>query len=115
MRILTLFSLFFLFAITTQAQLVLYRADFIHTVSGNSIVNGEMLVNGARIVSVGKNIANKPVGTLVVDLKGMQLYPGLIAATTSLGLTEIIFITLCGVDFILQLINFLFNPCRVHI
>ena len=89
MRIITLFSLLSLFANATQAQPVLYRADFIHTVSGKSIVNGEMLVNGARIVSVGKNIANKPVGTLVVDLKGMQLYPGLIATTTSLGLTEI--------------------------
>ena len=84
-----LIFLFFLLANVAQAQPALYRADIIHTVSGESIVNGEMLVNGARIVSVGKNTADKPVGTLVVELKGMQLYPGLIAATTSLGLTEI--------------------------
>ncbi len=84
-----LISLLFLLTNVAQAQPVLYRADIIHTVSGESIANGEMLVNGTRIVSVGKDIADKPEGTLVVDLKSMQLYPGLIAATTSLGLTEI--------------------------
>ncbi|MDP6036044.1 MAG: hypothetical protein QGG55_08360, partial [Verrucomicrobiota bacterium] len=84
-----LISLLFLLTNVVQAQPVLYRADIIHTVSSKSIANGEMLVNGTRIVSVGKDIADKPEGTLVVDLKGMQLYPGLIAATTSLGLTEI--------------------------
>ena len=76
-------------ATAAQAQSLLYRAGVIHTVSGESIVNGEMLVNGGRIVAVGKAIAKRPAGTIEVDLKGLQLYPGLIAATTSLGLTEI--------------------------
>jgi len=72
-----------------QAQPVLYRASVIHTVAGDSIAGGQMLVNHDRIVAVGKNIDKPPANTVEVDLGKLQLYPGLIAATTSLGLTEI--------------------------
>jgi len=72
-----------------QAQTILYHAGVIHTVSGDSIADGQMLVNRGRIVAVGKTVPKPPVNTVEVDLGNLQIYPGLIAATTSLGLTEI--------------------------
>ena len=39
-----------------QAQPVLYRAGVIHTVAGDSIAGGQMLVDRGRIVAVGKQL-----------------------------------------------------------
>ena len=47
-----------------------------------------MLVKDGQILEVGTNIS-LPAGARNVDLGKLQLYPGLIAAATSLGLTEI--------------------------
>lgn len=77
-----------LLATTTFAETVLYKAAKIHVVSGPVISPGQMLVKDKRIVSVGKKI-KVPKGGKVIDLGGLNLYPALIAAPTSLGLTEI--------------------------
>ncbi|MFP6899522.1 MAG: amidohydrolase family protein [Opitutales bacterium] len=84
------FFLGFLAILATSAfaETVLYKAAKIHVVSGPEISPGQMLVKDERIVSVGKKL-KVPKGGKVIDLGDLSLYPGLIAAPTSLGLTEI--------------------------
>ena len=71
-----------------KGEIILYRAAAIHTADQGTIENGKLLVNDGRIVAVGPEVAS-PDGAREVDLGKLQVYPGLIAATTSLGLTEI--------------------------
>ena len=71
-----------------QPQSILYKAAAIHTADKGTIRNGQMLVTDGIIQSVGQNI-RVTRQTKIVDLGKLQLYPGLIAATTSLGLAEI--------------------------
>ena len=75
-------------ASSLSAETTLYKAAEIHAVSGPVVSPGQMLVEDDRITSVGKKLKT-PKGTRVVDLGDLSLYPGLIAAPTSLGLTEI--------------------------
>ena len=75
-------------ALAAQAELVLYKCAMIHTADQVSIKDGQMLVKDGQILEVGTNIKH-PRGARNVDLGKLQLYPGLIAAATSLGLTEI--------------------------
>ncbi|MBO94964.1 MAG: imidazolonepropionase [Opitutales bacterium] len=75
-------------ASSLSAESILYKAAEIHVVSGPVISPGQMLVKDDHIASVGKNL-KAPKGTKVVDLGDLNLYPALIAAPTSLGLTEI--------------------------
>ncbi|KAF0245995.1 MAG: hypothetical protein FD180_1138 [Planctomycetota bacterium] len=71
----------------TFAEDMLLKGATVHTVSGETLATGDVLVKNGKIVSVGASL--DAGGASVVDLKGMHLYPGLIAATSSLGLTEI--------------------------
>ncbi|MDQ6633063.1 MAG: amidohydrolase family protein, partial [Verrucomicrobiota bacterium] len=60
----------------------------IHTVSGKTF-SGDVLIKDGKIKGVGEEMPlfkHLPVST---DLKGLHLYPGLIALNTSLGLSEI--------------------------
>jgi imidazolonepropionase-like amidohydrolase len=65
----------------------LLKGATVHTVSGESIENGEVLVVDGRIAEVGESITTKVVE--VIDLKGKHLYPGIISAASTLGLLEI--------------------------
>lgn len=69
-------------------EAVLYQAAVIHTADRGSITNGLMLVQQGRIKAIGREFKSPPTARHV-DLGNLQLYPGLIAATSSLGLTEI--------------------------
>jgi imidazolonepropionase-like amidohydrolase len=83
-------ALLFLDAGTVLAESILLRNGIVHTVSGETFTNGEVLIDGDKIKLVldGKDpesiLANK-----VIDLKGQHLYPGMIDMDSSLGLTEI--------------------------
>jgi len=70
-----------------ESQAVLLRGAVVHTVSGEALNPGQVLIKNGRIEAVGKEVAAE--GAKEVDLTGRHLYPGLIAATTLLGLTEI--------------------------
>ena len=59
----------------------------VHTVSGNVIENGRILVVDGIIEEVGTDI-DASVQT-EIDLTGFHLYPGLISAASPLGLLEI--------------------------
>jgi imidazolonepropionase-like amidohydrolase len=52
-----------------------------------TIQNATLLIKGSRIEQVGANLA-VPKGYTMVDLKGKYIYPGLVDAFTSYGLTE---------------------------
>jgi imidazolonepropionase-like amidohydrolase len=59
----------------------------VHTVSGKTIENGQVLIRDGKIVAVGVSLPASDAKT--IDLYGQHLYPGLIAPTTVMGLTEI--------------------------
>lgn len=60
----------------------------IHPLDGPAIDNGILLVHGQHIAGVGPQVAI-PEGTPVLDVTGLQIYPGLIDAGSILGLQEI--------------------------
>lgn len=57
-------------------------------VSGPEIANGTVIISGGKIQAVGANIAI-PAGAQVIDGTGLNVYPGMMDAGTSLGLSEI--------------------------
>ena len=61
----------------------------IHVGNGKVINKGTIKVTNGKIEAVGDNIAIPATGESVTDLKGQDLYPGLILPTSSLGLVEI--------------------------
>ncbi|MGI8965512.1 MAG: amidohydrolase family protein [Limisphaerales bacterium] len=63
----------------------------VHTVSGEMLSPSHVLIENGKIKQVGKSNKNFPEDHLIktIDLKGLHLYPGLIALNTSLGLSEI--------------------------
>ena len=73
-----------------QKQAILFTGATLHTVTGESIVNGRMLVDKGRIVAIGSatSVADQP-GAQTINLAGKHIYPGLIAANTTLGLVEV--------------------------
>ncbi len=80
----------FLLAFHAHAETVLFRNATIHTVTGPVIPNGSILVTDGRIAEVGENIKNaRKRADKVVRLNKAHVYPGLISASTSLGLVEV--------------------------
>ena len=85
----------FLFAATTllafanlaTAEKNVLADAIVHTVSGETISTGEVLIDGAKIMEVGAKVNGG--GATIISLKGLHLYPGLIALDTALGLSEI--------------------------
>src|SRR5579863_2285622 len=82
--------LFLVGAYGASAESILLTHAIVHTVSGETFTNGEVLIDGDKISLVldGKGpesvVANK-----VIDLHGQHLYPGMIEMDSALGLTEI--------------------------
>ncbi len=68
------------------AEKIIFADAIIHTVSGEILSPGMIAIDGEKIVEVGTNVR---VTGAVVSLKGLHLYPGLIALDTALGLSEI--------------------------
>lgn len=59
----------------------------VHTISGETLAPGQVLIRDGKIVAVGTNVPAG--GASSIDLAGQHLYPGIIALNTVLGLTEI--------------------------
>jgi imidazolonepropionase-like amidohydrolase len=60
------------------------------TVTHGTIANGVLLLEHGKITAVGDAASVKvPGGATIVDATGMTVYPGLIAAETTLGLSEV--------------------------
>lgn len=60
----------------------------VHPLSGPSIPGGTVLMEGGKIVAVGKDVMVPPTAK-VIDVAGKHVYPGLIDAHTNMGLVEI--------------------------
>ncbi len=60
----------------------------IHTVSGNVIQNGSILFDKGKIIAIGENISI-PQDAERIDIKGKDVYPGMIEAHSTVGLNEI--------------------------
>jgi len=82
-----------------QATPLLVTGATIHTVSGDAIGNGQLLLVGGRIHALrsgddgdwqGASLDDlDPAGWQSLDLSGLHIWPGLISANTVLGLVEI--------------------------
>jgi imidazolonepropionase-like amidohydrolase len=70
-----------------SAEAILLHGATVHTVSGETLSPGDVLIQDGKIAAVAKMIPAHHAK--VVDLTGEQLYPGMIALDTTLGLIEI--------------------------
>jgi imidazolonepropionase-like amidohydrolase len=71
-----------------QSEPVAIQGATIHTVTNGVIENGTILFNDGLITAVGANV-DIPAGTRIVDGTGKHIYPGLIDAYTTVGISEI--------------------------
>jgi imidazolonepropionase-like amidohydrolase len=64
------------------------RGATVHTLAGEAIENGTVLIRDGRITGVGRNLS-VPRGAEVVNAQGLHVYPGMLDAFSYVGLTEI--------------------------
>ena len=74
--------------VAPQSQPVVLRGATIHTVSRGTIPNGTIVLDRGKIVAVGTDVA-VPRGARIVDVTGKHIYPGLVDAYSTVGITEI--------------------------
>ena len=70
-----------------SAPIVLMNGT-IHTVSGDVIQNGAVVIEKGKITAVGDGLT-LPVGAETIDLGGKHVFPALFEASSQLGLAEI--------------------------
>jgi imidazolonepropionase-like amidohydrolase len=73
--------------LSARGETLLLTGATVHTVSGETLAPGQVLIRDGKIAAVGTNVSADRAASL--DLAGHHLYPGLIALDTVLGLTEI--------------------------
>lgn len=71
-----------------QAQPILLSGATVHTVSGDTLSNADILFEDGTITAIGQNL-NAPSNAERIDVSGKHIYPALIAMNTNLGLVEI--------------------------
>jgi imidazolonepropionase-like amidohydrolase len=75
--------------VAPQSQPVVLRGATIHTVTKGTIANGSIVLDKGRIIAIGGAELAVPRGAKVVDVSGKHIYPGLIDAYSTVGITEI--------------------------
>jgi len=73
---------------STAGEVTAIVGGTLHPIDGPDIESGTLLLQGGRILDLGADLA-VPAGARVVDASGMQVWPGMIALDTSLGLREV--------------------------
>lgn len=71
-----------------QVQPILLSGGDLYTVSHGIMPRTDLLFSEGRITAIGTDL-DLPPETIVIDVTGGHVYPGLIAANTALGLVEI--------------------------
>jgi hypothetical protein len=74
--------------VAPQELPVVLRGATIHTVTNGVIQNGMIVLDRGKITAIGTNV-EIPRGAKVVDVTGKHIYPGLIDAYSTVGITEI--------------------------
>ena len=74
--------------VSPQSQPIALQGATIHTVTNGVIENGTILFNNGVITAIGTDV-QLPAGTRVVDASGKHIYPGLIDAYSTVGISEI--------------------------
>ena len=72
-----------------QSQPVVLRGATIHTVTRGVIQNGTIVMVAGKITAIGGADVPTPRAAKVVDVSGKHIYPGLIDAYSTVGITEI--------------------------
>jgi imidazolonepropionase-like amidohydrolase len=75
-------------SLPAQSSTYVIRGGTVVPVVGPRIPNGTVVIANGQIQAVGANV-QAPQGATIVDATGLFVYPGMIDAGTSLGLTEI--------------------------
>lgn len=73
---------------TGGASTYAIRNARIVVVSGPAIENGTLIIRNGKIEAVGTGVAVPP-GAQEIDARGLTIYPGMMDAATSMGLSEI--------------------------
>lgn len=71
-----------------QEQAVVLQGATIHTVTNGVIQNGSIVLERGKITAIGATVT-VPSGARVVDVTGKHIYPGLIDAYSTVGISEI--------------------------
>ena len=87
MKLLGLLMASALAAFAAGEAVLIQNAD-IYPVSSAPVKGGSLLIEDGKIVEIGSKI-NPPKGAIVLDGKGLRVYPGWIDSGTQLGLEEI--------------------------
>lgn len=75
--------------VAPQENPVVLKGATIHTVTKGVITNGTIVLERGKITAIGGAEVAVPRGARVVDVTGKHIYPGLIDAYSTVGLTEI--------------------------
>ena len=68
---------------------VVLRGATIHTVTNGTITNGTIVFERGKITAIGGADVAVPRAARVVDVSGKHIYPGLVDAYSTVGITEI--------------------------
>ncbi len=71
-----------------HAQVLALRGGTAHTLAGDPVSEAVIVIEDGRITTVGRDVRIPP-GAEVLDVTGLDVYPGFFDAYTQLGLTEI--------------------------
>jgi imidazolonepropionase-like amidohydrolase len=72
-----------------QDRPVVLRGATIHTVTQGTITNGVIVFDRGKITAIGGPDVEIPRAAKVVELSGKHIYPGLVDAYSTVGITEI--------------------------
>lgn len=75
------------FITSASAESLLLKGAVVHTVTQGILEPGDVLIRDGKIAAVAAKLDEK--ADRVMDLKGLHLFPGLVSASTDLGLVEI--------------------------
>lgn len=71
-------------------EVFVIRGARVHTLAGEPIENGTIVIRGGRISEVGSaSDVTVPSGADVIDATGLEVYPGIMDSVSQLGMTEI--------------------------
>ena len=70
-----------------SAESLLLSGATVHTVTGETLSPGQVLIQDGKIAAIGTNVPSN--GATSLDLTGQHLYPGIISLDCVLGLIEI--------------------------